>query len=124
MRRISAELIGSADTGDDRARNITRKNFPILMASLQGESQRAAYGGESRSYRHGGHIDCYVSAAGYIEVRPGRVEFIIRVALFFEPSLRLSGDPILGFGLALEPANVLSLAARMPCEHIPFIPQV
>jgi hypothetical protein len=40
MTRISAELIGSADTGDDRARNITRKNFPILMASLQGESQR------------------------------------------------------------------------------------
>jgi hypothetical protein len=49
---------------------------------------------------------------------------IIRVTPFFEPSCRLSGDPILGFGLALEPANVLSLAARMPCEHIPFIPQL
>jgi hypothetical protein len=54
----------------------------------------------------------------------GQSRVIIRVALFFEPSLRLSGDPILGFGLALEPANVLSLAARMPCEHIPFIPQL
>ena len=40
------------------------------------------------------------------------------------PSFRLCGDPLLGFGLALEPANVLILAARMPCEHMPFIPQL
>jgi hypothetical protein len=40
------------------------------------------------------------------------------------PSFRLCGDPLLGFGLALEPANVLIVAARMPCEHIPFISQL
>ena len=42
----------------------------------------------------------------------------------FEPRFRLSADPTLGFGVCVEPANVLSLAARMPCEHIPFIPQL
>src|ERR1700737_1385548 len=39
---------------------------------------------------------------------------IIRVAPFFQPSLRLSSDQILGFGLGLERADVLMLAARMP----------
>jgi hypothetical protein len=42
----------------------------------------------------------------------------------FEPRFRLSGDPILGFALGLEPADVLLLPARMPCEHMPFIPQL
>jgi hypothetical protein len=49
---------------------------------------------------------------------------IIRVTPFFEPSCRLSGDPILGFGLGLEPSDVLLLAAWMGGDHIPFVPQL
>jgi len=48
----------------------------------------------------------------------------IGVAPFFEPSFRLSGDPILGFALGLEPADVLLLAAWMGGDHIPFVPQL
>ena len=47
---------------------------------------------------------------------------ITRVAPFFEPSFRLSDDPILGFGLSLEPADVFVLPAWMRGDHIPFVP--
>jgi hypothetical protein len=51
----------------------------------------------------------------------GDLVVIPDVASFFEPSFRFLPDPAFGFGLGLESADVLVLAAWMGGDHIPFI---